>query len=63
MKSDFYIIEATVRVSHKVHFEEPVTFDEARQMFLNEEYDEISDEDPLEVVSVERVQQVEISSA
>ena len=57
MKAENYIIDATMKIRHKVQFEKPVTFEEAKEMFANDEYYDCSDEAPLEVVSVDKVTQ------
>jgi len=58
MKADYYEIEATVKILYKVQFEDPVTFQEARDMFLSGEYADIYDEEPLSTISVDRVIQI-----
>ena len=44
-KKDFWMIDVTKEVSMKVVFDEPVTADEALELFNNEEYADILDED------------------
>lgn len=58
MKSDYYEIYATVKMKYKVTFEEPVTFGEASQMFIDSEYSDVLDEEPIGVDSVDRVIQI-----
>lgn len=58
MKAETYIIDATTKMRYTVTFDEPVTFDEARELFMNDDFHEIHDEEPLEVLSVERTQQI-----
>lgn len=58
MKADYYEIYATVNMKYKVVFDEPVTFEEAREMFIDDEYADIVDEEPLGIVTIDRVIQV-----
>ena len=55
MKSDCYEITVTERRMYKVSFDEPVTFQEAKDMFLECEYGDVVDEQPLETLYIDRV--------
>lgn len=54
-KSDYFEITATVVYKYKVSFDEAVTFSEAKEMFLNDEYADINDEESIGTVSVDKV--------
>jgi len=58
MKADSYIIDAVVLVRHTVSFEEPVSFEDAKKLFAADEYAEVHDEEPLELLEIKEVQQI-----
>jgi hypothetical protein len=51
---DWWDIVATIRVRERVIFETPVTRQEALEMYENGEYQDISDQEYLDVIKAEK---------
>lgn len=51
-KKDVWTIKANVTVSYLTTFTEPVTKDEAKELFLKEEYEDILNEEGFEIAHV-----------
>jgi len=60
MKSDYYDIEATVKMRYKVSFSEPLSFIDAKDAFMNGEEEDITDEELLEVITIDRAVQLSV---
>lgn len=55
-KSDFAVVEVTVKVSKKICFDEPLTEAQMRKAIKNEEWADVLDEEELELVSIGKIE-------
>lgn len=60
MKSDYYDIEATVKMRYKVSFSEPLSFSDAKDAFMNGDEEDIADEELLEIITIDRAVQLAV---
>ena len=53
-KGDYFEITVTEKRKYKVSFDELVTFQEANELFLAGDQGDINDEEPIEIISIEK---------
>ena len=59
IKSTYHIIEASVTMSNKVVFSEPLTADEAKDAFMNGDFEDVLDTEELSINFVTSVEPME----